>query len=236
MSDFERQLREHYQHQQLSAERADAILKAGRTAALRARRRRWMLALAAVVVLGFGVFGLTKRGVTRNSTGVLPETVAEVVKSFFSQPDYELSRVSSVPEELAEWLRSQGAPASFELPQKFASLPSFGCRVFDVEGERVYLICFFLDGAADDSTAAGMMKKQMVVTAPDGTMMKKDRPLVHLVFAPRAAFRDPPAPGARVQLPSNGDWKSYAWSEGELVYLVVSTISSSDLEQFAAAN
>lgn len=144
--------------------------------------------------------------------------------------------MSSVPGELTAWLRTQGAPASFELPPAFANLSSFGCRVFDVQGERVYLICFFLDGGASDPAAGGMMKKQMVVTGPDGTMMKKDRPLVHLVFAPRSAFRNPPRPGTRVPLPPSGDWNFQMWSTDQMVYLVAAAAPAERLLELAATN
>jgi hypothetical protein len=237
MSDLERQLREHYQSQELPATRARAILDAGRKAGARTRGRRWILGLAALLVIGWGLGEWVRRTQFRDATParILPEQIAATVQAFFSQPDYELPQVSSVPAELAAWLRGQGAPASFVLPPAFANLSSFGCRVFDIQGERVYLICFFLDGAGDPAVD-GMMKKQMVVTAPDGTMMKKDRPLVHLVFAPRSAFREAPSPGSRVQLPPSGDWNFQTWSGEGLVYLVAGTISADRLAEFAAAN
>ena len=196
-----------------------------------------MLGLAAVLVIGLGRGEWVRRSQLGDAetAGVLPTEIAATVQTFFSQPDYELPRVSSVPAELTAWLLEQGAPASFELPPAFANLSSFGCRVFDVQGERVYLICFFLDGAGD-AAAEGMMKKQMVVTAPDGTMMKKDRPLVHLVFAPRSAFREAPRPGSRVQLPPSGDWNFQLWSEQDLVYLVAGTLPADRLAELAAAN
>jgi hypothetical protein len=239
MSDFDHQLREHYEGQRLSADRARVILEAGREAARRRQtRRRWLIGLAALLVVCLGLAEMSRR-IQRNALpqhGVLPMEVAATVQEFFSQPDYQLPRVSSVPGELTEWLRAQGAPASFELPPAFANLPSFGCRVFDVHGERVYLICFFLDGGAADGAAEGMMKKQMVVTAPDGTMMKKDRPLVHLVFAPRSAFRDPPVPGTTVPLPARGDWNFQTWSTDEVVYLVAAAAPAERLRDLAAAN
>jgi hypothetical protein len=238
MSDLEHQLREHYERQQMSAVRARAIIDAGRKAAARTRRRRWILGLAALLVLGLGVSEVARRWVKqeKGAVGILPKDVAATVQTFFSQPNYELPRVSSVPAELSAWLRTQGAPASFELPPAFANLSSFGCRVFDVSGERVYLMCFFLDGAAPDPAANGMMKKQMVVTAPDGTMMKKDRPLVHLLFAPRSAFREPPKPGTPVQLPPSGDWNFYAWSKDDLVYLVAAAAPAETVAGFTRLN
>jgi hypothetical protein len=238
MSDLERQLREHYQSQQLSDARARAILDAGREASRRTRlKRRWLLGLAAVLVIGLGLAEGVRRFERARPLpgGVLPVEVAATVKEFFSRPDYELPQVSATPGELTKWLRGQGAPAAFELPPAFANLASFGCRVFDVQGERVYLICFFLDGATDNA-AAGMMRKQMVVTAPDGSMMKKDRPLVHLVFAPRTAFRDPPRPGTRVQLPPAGDWNFRSWSTDSLVYLIAATAPAERLAELSRSN
>jgi hypothetical protein len=77
------------------------------------------------------------------------------------------------------------------------------------------------------------LKKEMVVTAPDGTMMKKNRPLVHLVVAPRAAFRDAPVPGSRVRLPVAGEWNFEVWSQDDQVYLVAAAVPAGRIAELA---
>jgi hypothetical protein len=228
MSDFERQLRKHYEEQSLPADRVQAILTAGRTAAgVRRRRMFWFAAAAAVVMVGVTAFGVrsgddSSRINTVN--GIRPQDVGAAVQAFFSQPEYQLTRVSTNPNDLTQWLREQGAPGSFTLPAAMAALPSFGCRVLDVRGQRVYLICFFLDVTPAELAAGGMIKNEMVVTAPDGTMMKKTRPLVHLVVAPGSTFREPPQPGERVRFSGTGEWNFEAWSQDGVVYVAAGAV------------
>jgi hypothetical protein len=223
MSDFEKQLRQHYEEQALPDARVQAILAAGRAAErARVRRRYWLAAAAAVVVLGLGWLGLRPgpRIIDAPAAGIRPDEVGAAVERFFAPPDYRLSQVSGNPAELMQWLKTQGAPPSFTLPAGLGSLPSFGCQVLDVRGQRVFLICFFLDVTPAELAAGGMIKAEMVVTAPDGSMMKKNRPLAHLVVAPASAFRSPPAAGTRVRFAGTGEWNFESWSQDGLVYLV----------------
>lgn len=240
MSDFERKLREHYESQRLADARARAILAAGRAeASARAHRTRWWLGAAAALVVGLGLVSVTRFGgwtPPNEVRRILLHDAAGAVVSFFSQPGYQLPKVSANPAELQQWLREQGGPASFRIPKSMAALPSYGCHVLDVRGQRVYLICFFLDVSAVELTPGGMpIKKEIVVTAPDGTMMKKDRPLVHLVVAPRGAFRTVPKQGSRVQLPAAGAWNFQTWSEDDLVYLVAAAAPPERVEALAQA-
>jgi hypothetical protein len=236
MSDFQRQLRKHYEEQSLPADRVQAILTAGRKAAgKRGSRITWFAAAAAVVMIGVIAFGVRDRNDSSRidgGDGIRPQEVGAAVQLFFSQPAYQLTQESSNPSDLTQWLRAQGAPASFTLPRAMAALPSFGCRVLEVRGQRVYLICFFLDVTPAELAAGGMIKSEMVVTAPDGTMMKKNRPLVHLVVAPAGTFRDPPQPGTRVRFSGTGEWNFETWSQDGVVYVAAGAIPP---ERLAAA-
>jgi hypothetical protein len=236
MSDFQRQLRQHYESQKLSDERVHDILRKG-AAAARARRRRWWWGLAAVLVFGASLTLLQRNGSPQRLAGapVSPEEVGAAVAQYFSKPDYQLSRVSANVVELAEWLRSQGAPA-FTIPENLRNHPSFGCQILEVGEQRVYLLCFVLDVTPED-TAGGMpIKKEMVVTAPDGTMMKKNRPLVHLIVAPRAAFRNVPAPGTWVSLPAQEQWNFQVRLDKELVYIAAAETSTDRLKALVETN
>jgi hypothetical protein len=238
MADLEDQLRQHYESQQLPDERVRAILAAGRAvAAARARRTRWWLAAAAAVVIGLAIQGGATRFAREDSAvvaqGIVPQDAAAAVIAHFSQPDYQLGAVSAEHAALAKWLRDQGGPASLAIPRAMSGLPSFGCQVLEARGQKVFLICFFLDVSPAEVAPGSMpVKREMVVTAPDGTMMKKNRPLVHLVVAPRAAFRAAPAPGTRVNLAPTGDWNFQVWSQGDLVYMVAAAAPAGRLAEF----
>lgn len=230
-------MRQHYEGKELPAARAQAILAAGRAAArARARRTYWFAAAAAVVVLGLSWFGLRPAAESPRgpANGIRPEDVGAAVARFFSAPDYRLAQVSGNPAELLGWLKAQGAPTAFTVPGGMVGLPSFGCQVLEVSGQRVYLICFFLDVTPAELAAGGMIKSEMVVTSPDGTMMKKNRPLVHLVVAPAGAFRDPPDVGSRVRFAGTGEWNFEAWSQDGLVYVAAATAPAARVAAAAA--
>jgi hypothetical protein len=232
MSDFQRQLSQHYESQKLSDERVHEILREGAAAAVRARRRRWWWSLAAVLVLGAGLTLFQRTGSRAPLAGapVSPEEVGAAVAQYFSQPDYQLSRVSANVVELAEWLQTQGAPA-FTIPENLRNRPSFGCQILEVGKQRVYLLCFVLDVTPEDSAGGMPIKKEMTVIAPDGTMMKKNRPLVHLIVAPRAAFRNVPTPGTWVSLTAQEQWNFQVRAEKELVYMAAAETSSERLSE-----
>ena len=218
MDEFQKPLRSYYEGRSLPADRAAAILAAGQAAiARRKRRRAWLGGLAAAAAIGVGVLA----GLSLRETAPLHSVeqlatfdVASAVVSFFAQPEPVLGQISNDRNALKQWLASQGSPTAFEFPTAIAQLESFACQVLDVRGQRVSLICFFLD-----ENAGGMTK----ATAPASRgVQTKPRPLVHLLAAPRSAFRDPPEPGERVRLDPVGDWKFVSWARGEVVFVAAS--------------
>ena len=235
MADFELNLRQHYESQKLPDERVRAILVAGRAVAqTRALRRRWWLSAAAVLVVGLGL-AIGARALRReNLPHIAAPDAAAAVLAHFAQPGYTMAQVSADRATLEQWLRDNGGPARLDVPVAMRGLQTFGCQVLDVRGQKVFLVCFFLDSAP--VAPGGMtLKQEMVVTAPDGTMMKKNRPLVHLVVAPRGAFRDVPAPGVRVKLPASGEWNFETWSSGDLVYVAGAAASAERVAELARA-
>ncbi|MBL9187055.1 MAG: hypothetical protein JNK23_06235 [Opitutaceae bacterium] len=231
MADLESNLRRHYEGQQLPDERARAILAAGRAAAVRrTARRRWLMGMAAAVAVGVGA-----AGVWRSNRGrITAQDAVAAVQAHFAAPGYTMAAVSADPAELERWVREHGGPERIEVPATMRGLQSFGCQVLEARGEKVFLLCFFID-STPVPPGAMPLKQEMVVTAPDGTMMKKSRPLVHLVIAARAAFRDAPAPGARVRMAADGEWNLEAWSRGELVYLVAANVPAEKIAELARA-
>jgi hypothetical protein len=241
MDDFKHQLRRHYQGQQLPADRVQEILAAGReAAAARASRARWRMAVAAAVILGLGIFGATAYFRGRigplGTPRIATTAVASAVVSYFSDPNYQLPQVSADRGVLVEWLRQHGGPAKFEVPPAMAGLSSYGCQVLNVQGQNVYLICFLLDTQPANTPPGAMPAKKMMVTiGPDGQMMKKSVPLIHLVVAPKAGFIDPPKPGERIILPSTGEWNFTTWTQGDQVYVAAAALPAERLSSLVAA-
>lgn len=232
MDDLKQQLRRHYEGQQLPADRVQEILAAGRAAAAaRASRVWWRMAVAAVVILGLGIFGATTY--FRDQAGKPPlttEAVAGAVVNYFSNPNYQLPQVSADRGVLVKWLRQHGGPENFEVPPAMAGLSSYGCQVLEVQGQKVYLICFLLDAPPANLPAGAMPeKKMMTVVGPDGQMMKKTRPLVHLVVAPKGMFLETPRSGERIVLPATGGWNFTTWTKGDQVYVAAAVLPADQL-------
>jgi hypothetical protein len=234
MSDFQRKLREHYESQALSERRVREILQAGAVAAARRRRLQRWWGLAAVLVLG-GI-GASVTLVKRSDSPALiarldpvsSEAVTAAVTQFFSRPDYQLAQTSADVISLADWLQEQGAPA-FTIPKNLRDRPSYGCQILEVGDQRLFLMCFFLDATAADSVDGMPIKREMVVTAADGTMMKKNQPLVHLIIVPRAALPAAPSPGTWVSLPAKDTWNFEIRAQDTVVYIAAGETTSDRL-------
>jgi hypothetical protein len=242
MDDLNQQLRRHYDGQRLPADRVQEILAAGRIAAeaAKARRRWWRLAAAAIVVLGLGLFGASnyfrERTNRASPTQITATEIAHAVAAYFSDPNYQLPLVSSDRAALVAWLRQHGGPATFEVPPAMAGLTSYGCQVLQVQEQQVYLICFLLEPPPASAPDGAMPEKKMMVTVgPDGQMMKKSVPLVHLVVAPKHLFAETTKPGARVVLPAGGEWNFATWTQGEQVFVAAAMLPADRLSTLVRA-
>ncbi len=231
MDNLEQQLRRHFESQQLPAARVQEILAAGRAAAAKRRRVFWQAAAAALVMLALGLWGAG--AYFRGQAGppvIATKAVADAVADYFSAPDYQLSQVSPDRRVLVDWLREHGGPDVFDVPAAMAGLSSYGCEVLDVQGQKVFLICFLLDAPAPGTPAGAMPeKKMMITTSPDGQMMKKSLPLVHLVVAAKGQFATPPRPGEQIVLPGKTDWHFATWTQGDQVYIAAGALPADQL-------
>lgn len=217
MDEFSKPLRRYYEDQRLTADRAATILAAGQAAIIKRKRRRIWLSLAAAGIIGVGLLAgisLRQTDPLRIEQRLATADLAAAVVSFFAQPDPALGRISNDRTSLKQWLAGQGSPTAFEFPAAIAQLESFGCQVLDVRGQRVSLLCFFLE---EKSTGTA----RTTATVSPKTQAKP-RPLVHLLVAPRSAFRDAPQPGERVRLDAIGDWKFVSWMKDDLVLVAAS--------------
>ena len=237
MDDLKKQLRRHYEGQQLPDDRVQEILALGRTAGeARASRAWWRMAAAAVVLLGLGIFGATAyfRG-HANPSSITVQSVASTVVNYLSDPAHPLPVVSTDRGVLVEWLRQRGGPANFEVPPAMAALSSVGCQVLDVQGQKVYIMCFFLDTPPTNAPAGAMpTKKAMATVGPDGQVVQQARPLVHLLVVPKAMFATPPHPGEAVVLPLDGAWNLATWTRGDQIYVAVAVLPVDKLARLVA--
>jgi len=240
MDDLKAQLRRHYQGQPLPDDRVQEILALGRAAEeARASRAWWRLAVAAAVLLGLGIYGAATyfRG-PDSPPRIAVQSLANTVVNYLSDPTHQLPVVSTDHGVLMEWLRKRGGPANFEVPPAMVRLSSLGCQVLEVQGRKVYIICFFLDVPQANVPAGVMPEKKMMIVAvgPDGQIMKKTRPLVHLIVAPKAMFSASPRLGDPVVLPLDGAWNLATWVRGDQVYTAVAVLPAGKLADLVAGS
>jgi hypothetical protein len=100
-------------------------------------RRRFVLAAAAVVVLG--VFLSSWRGPFVPNTS-LADYRGEMMS--FVKLDPPLQLESGNLATINDWLVREGAPSGIELPLGLAALDPLGCRVLTFRGQKVTLLCF----------------------------------------------------------------------------------------------
>jgi hypothetical protein len=262
LDDPQKKLNNYYQRQSLSSDRARSILVEGRALAAQQRRRAWFwrtAALAATIAIAGGLVwsnlpsppptGLVVQ--TASAATINLSSVQIEVMAFFETPNYELAQISLDQPELLNWLATQSAPASLQVPTELNDLDTLGCHVLDVSGEQVFIMCFYLDGVPRDANGVAMPgKKPMMVAATPASeppvtvpstvdapsavdepapMMKKPTTLVHLVSIPRAKFQNAPLAGDPVQRSSDGMWSFATWTQGDVVYV---TASPAEAERF----
>jgi hypothetical protein len=107
-------------------------------------------------------------------------------------------------------------PSPLEVHSDLTVLDRLGCHVLEVDGQHVYIMCFYLDGVPRDANGVAMPGKKPMMTAAAPSdpiavapaapppMMKKPTTLVHLVSIPRAKFKNAPLAGDPVQRSSSG--------------------------------
>ncbi len=239
MTDPEKRMKQHYDAKALPEDRVQAILAAGRAAAVGRRQgaggHRWLAwgwGMAGVAGLAVaGLFFMAAR-----PDGVLPsprqgqaepavvasaalEDVRRSVRQFFATPGYELDRVAADPGELVATLAAAGGPAVFPRVEAVAGLESFGCEVLTVSQAEAYLICFWVPGEAGgpEATPAGVAGDMPMDPMKKKMMMASGRQLLHLTVIRREDLRDAPAEdGGRTWRTEDG-WAFASWTEGGMV-------------------
>lgn len=217
MADFRSQLRQHYDSQALSTDKAEAILARGREAADSERvipfpegaRNPWrkMAAIAAAVTILAGLAAL----LGPSDPGPVPfaEIAPHVIGFFGDKPKLE-----SAPQEktaLRAWQLAHGAPPEFRIPDSLMRLESAACQVVDVHGRKLYLSCYWMENKPD----------------------RGDHDLVHLLVARRGDFSDAPS-SSQPEVREVDGWSFASWAEGDILYTMATAAPVAKLRSLLA--
>lgn len=181
---------------------ASQAAQKNRETEVRALRRRWAkpawMALAASVVLLLGGVVLF------HATEPKPIPFASVTNRILQLRDQlplALGAINTDPKELQRWLAAHRGPHDFDLPSGLAAKSSVGCQVFNIQGNKVSLICFQLD----------------------------DQRVVHYFVMERSELINPPPVGQPVTIEENGT-SFVAWSDKHRSYVLAEFATGSDLK------
>lgn len=236
MSENPLSVRKHYQEQSLSSETALRIIAQGRILASRRRRLRYIwLSAAAVVALCVGAALFNSGRPDSGSSLLATADLEQAVEHYFSWPTIPLSHVDSDPRSLQRWLQSKRSPADFVLPNKLTMSEGVGCRVLKIRGQRVSLLCFYVDSVEPHVAGAAGRASQSSIKQAWAFFFGAPRPMIHLLVAPRAAFNEAPQPGAIVRMNAAGQWQFATWSTADNVFMAATESPNVPLAQLLSA-
>ncbi len=171
-------------------------------------RSQWtrVLQLAAGIAVFAGLAGWWLRESHRTSFAAVPDRIIE----FFATKQ-KVDPAPSSKDELRALLVQRGAPTNLRIPASLQPLENAACQVVDVQGQKVYLACFWR-------------------VAGEGRGLPE---LVHLVVARRGDFRNAPA-SDKPQLSEHDGWAFASWSEGDIAYTLAAAAPLETLRQFVS--
>jgi hypothetical protein len=214
MSDFRKQVRDHYDAQSLPPETVEAVLARGRAAAVgedmpvkRTPWGRYLALIAAVAVFSFLGFWWQVKDANAVSYN---ELAPRVIAFFGSKP--ELVPAPPTKQQVRDWLLSKGAPPEFEMPAALAGLENAACQVVDVRGRKAYLSCYWREQKPD----------------------RGDHELIHLLVARADDFRDQPKSSEPVIRELDG-WSFASWKKGDVAYTLATAAPPEKLTPFLSA-
>ena len=162
--------------------------------------------LAAAVAVFAGLAGWWLGESQRTTFAAVPERIIE----FFATKQ-KVDPAPQSKDELRTLLIQRGAPANLRIPASLQPLENAACQVVDVQGQKVYLACFWR-------------------VAGEGRGLPE---LVHLVVARRSDFRNPPA-ADKPQLSEHDGWGFASWTEGDIIYTLAAAAPLDTLRPFVA--
>ncbi len=115
------------------------------------RWRGWILAAAALLVLGLGTFLFLRNnealvqdlqasvsGTSEDSFDQFRDGMAYYIRKVYFQLDHKSDQLPSIE----DWLQNHDTPAFGNLPGQLAALPTLGCKQLEWRGQKVSLVCF----------------------------------------------------------------------------------------------
>lgn len=169
----------------------EEILAAAKVTPLPVGRRRWSvhpawLAAAAVVALAVGLsLMLPARG------GLTLARMNEEIPRLTPLHDHGFGSETGNIEEVRKWLAANGGTGNFEVPQGLKGRGAVGCEVASIEGTKVTILCFHLEG----------------------------REPAHLYVVNRGQV-SPAPPERAADFSQDGEFAVASWSEGNLSYFL----------------
>lgn len=166
----------------------------------------WVMALAAcaVVLLGVGVLWQQQVPNSRHSTlnSQPPLALWQREALNFLENDPKLDHEAKDSRQLVSWLEAEDAAAPAAMPPSLRDLLAAGCKILDVRGRQVSVLCFHRPG--------GGLVHLVVTTRPPGEMAIGDEP----------AWQQA------------GQWTTASWSAAGQDYMLVADGSREELSAF----
>ena len=170
----------------------------------------WAAAAAIAFLVGASIWWVRSTSVpSRSSTLAMNrppasdfQTFRTEMMHFVSRGEYSLQLTSDSFAEVKRHLSRNGSAAGQITPSELAKLATYGCQIFEWNGETITLICF----------------------------QASDLGIVHFFVVDARALKDPP--GQVRQFSPVESWASASWRDGNTAVLVVSPAAVEDLRQF----
>jgi hypothetical protein len=175
--------------------------KMSRTPAPRAwgTRAGWLAAAAAIVLFG----GIGFLALLPDSKPFTVASVTAEIGRLKREGRISLGAMVSDPEQIQRWLKEHDGPHDFAVPIGLTSQVPLGCQVLDINGNKVSLVCFRIEGGQ----------------------------IVHLLVMDSRRLADPPAIGKPFLL-QEGDLAFATWSTGDRTYVIASRGPAESLRQW----
>lgn len=215
MSNLKKQIRDHYDAQELPPQKVSEILSSAadltddKADSLPGRRnlKRFLLSIAAMVAIAISGALMMNPNAPKVSLSELYPTVIGLF-----QVKSPLVPAPETKAKMREWLLAQGAPPEFEIPASLQDLENAACDVIDVHGSKAYLSCYWR------------------VQSPD----RGDHELIHLLIARTRDFKDLPAT-AKPQVKEIDGWSFASWKQGAVVYTLATATTREKLLPYISA-
>ncbi|PTY01201.1 hypothetical protein DB346_13795 [Verrucomicrobia bacterium LW23] len=166
---------------------------------------QWLVLIASVIfAAGVGYFFIVQPVVFTPGSDPLPfATITEEVPRLTESHRHALPAPAKSIAEVRAYLKSQGAPSEFDVPQGLVKFWKLNCEVALINGMPVSVLCFKLDGGR----------------------------IVHLYVMDRTRLKDSPPLGVP-DLKQMGRYGLASWSDKKKSYILAEPIEAVELIKF----